>query len=75
MANAEITMLVEQLMASLDEREQEVIQMRFFDDLSQPEIAERLGLSQSYVSRLIRRTLAAMRDDLTAPDPMVAETD
>lgn len=67
-AHAEITMVVEQLMGSLDEREQEVIRMRFFDDLSQPEIAERLGLSQSYVSRLIRRTLESMRQSLADSD-------
>jgi RNA polymerase sigma-B factor len=67
-AHAEIRMLVEQLMAGLDEREQEVIRMRFFDDLGQPEIAEHLGLSQSYVSRLIRRTLESMRQELTGSD-------
>lgn len=68
LAHVEVRMLVEQLMGRLDEREQEVIRMRFFEDLGQPEIAERLGLSQSYVSRLIRRTLESMRLDLTSPD-------
>lgn len=68
MAQVEVSMLVEQLMDRLDEREQEVIRMRFFEDLGQPEIAERLGLSQSYVSRLIRRTLESMRLDLADDD-------
>jgi RNA polymerase sigma-B factor len=67
-AHAEVRMLVAQLMEGLEEREQTVIRMRFFEDLGQPEIAERLGLSQSYVSRLIRRTLEAMRLQLTASD-------
>lgn len=74
-AHAEVRMLVEQLMAGLDEREQEVIRMRFFDDLGQPEIAERLGLSQSYVSRLIRRTLESMRKSLTDGDELDEDAD
>lgn len=66
--HVEIRMLVSRAMADLDDRERSVIRMRFFDDLGQPEIAERLGLSQSYVSRLIRRTLEAMRHQLETPD-------
>lgn len=72
MAHVEVRMLVEQLLAGLDDREQEVIRMRFFEDLGQPEIAERLGLSQSYVSRLIRRTLEAMRLELATHDDQAA---
>lgn len=63
-AHVEVRMLVAALMDGLDDREREVIHLRFFEDLGQPEIAERLGLSQSYVSRLIRRTLEAMRNRL-----------
>lgn len=50
--------------ANLDEREQEVLQLRFVDDLSQPEIAELIGVSQSYVSRILRGTLAQLRTEL-----------
>ena len=35
--------------------------MRFFERLTQPEIAERVGVSQSYLSRLLRRVLADLR--------------
>lgn len=70
-AHAEVSMLVAQLMEQLDEREQAVIRMRFFDDMGQPEIAEQLGLSQSYVSRLIRRTLESMRAQLDDADTAV----
>lgn len=64
-------MVVADLLADLPERERTVLQLRFGENLGQPEIAERLGLSQSYVSRLIRRTLEQLRAALDAehPDP------
>lgn len=52
---------VERLLANLDPREQEIIRLRFYDQLSQEQIAERVGLSQMHVSRLLRRSFAAMR--------------
>lgn len=52
--------------ANLDEREQEVLQLRFVEDLSQPEIAELIGVSQSYVSRILRGTLAQLRTELVS---------
>ena len=54
--------MVEQLMASLDEREREIVRLRFFDELTQTEIADRVGVSQMHVSRLIRRSLASLRE-------------
>ena len=71
----EARMLVAQLMEGLDERERAVIELRFFENLGQPEIAERLDLSQSYVSRLIRRVLKSMRDDLTVNDDLSLDDD
>jgi len=59
-------LVVAELLASLPGRERTVLQLRFGDNLGQPEIAERLGLSQSYVSRLIRRTLDHLREQLEA---------
>ena len=41
----------------LPEREQVILKLRFVDDLTQAEIAERVGVSQMHVSRLIRRAL------------------
>jgi RNA polymerase sigma-B factor len=41
----------------LPEREQAIVRLRFFDDLTQSEIAERVGVSQMHVSRLLRRAL------------------
>jgi RNA polymerase sigma-B factor len=38
--------------------------MRFEDGLTQTQIAERIGISQMHVSRLIRKSLSRMRDHL-----------
>ena len=45
----------------LSEREQDILHMRFDEDLSQPEIARRIGISQMQVSRLIARSLERLR--------------
>lgn len=45
----------------LNPREREIIRLRFFDDLSQSAVAERLGLSQMHVSRLQQRALDRLR--------------
>jgi RNA polymerase sigma-B factor len=41
----------------LPEREQLIVHMRFFEDLTQSEIADRIGISQMHVSRLLRRAI------------------
>jgi RNA polymerase sigma-B factor len=41
----------------LPPRERTIVQLRFFEDLTQSEIAERVGISQMHVSRLLRRAL------------------
>ena len=43
------------------------IRLRFYENLTQPEIAERMGVSQSYLSRIIRRTLVDLRDHISEP--------
>jgi RNA polymerase sigma-B factor len=48
----------------LPDREREILRMRFEEGLPQTQIAERVGLSQMHVSRLIRRSLATMREEL-----------
>ncbi|MET0913464.1 MAG: sigma-70 family RNA polymerase sigma factor, partial [Acidimicrobiales bacterium] len=58
---AEGRMIVEDLLATLPERERTILELRFYDNLSQEEIAERIGVSQSYLSRLLRRTLLDLR--------------
>jgi RNA polymerase sigma-B factor len=51
-------------MAKLPEREQKIVYLRFFKGLTQSEIADRLGISQMHVSRLLNRTLAQLREAL-----------
>ena len=53
--------LLEEAMSVLDERERKIVQMRFYDDLTQQQIAKRLGISQMHVSRLLRRALQKMQ--------------
>ncbi len=50
--------------AGLGERDRHVLRMRFIDEMSQPEIAQQLGISQSYVSRILRSSLAQLRADM-----------
>jgi len=48
----------------LDERERLVLRLRFVDDLTQSQIAERIGHSQMHVSRILRRALARIREQI-----------
>ena len=48
----------------LPEREQTVVRLRFFEDLSQAAIAQQLGISQMHVSRLQQRALRSLHEDL-----------
>jgi RNA polymerase sigma-B factor len=49
---------------TLSERERRILLLRFFAGLTQREIAERVGISQMHVSRLLRRSLERMADSL-----------
>jgi RNA polymerase sigma-B factor len=60
---AEDAATVERLMAVLGEREREVLRLRFVEDLTQSEIGRRIGVSQMHVSRLIRHSIAQLRDE------------
>ena len=51
-------------LAALPERERLIVRLRFVDDLTQSEIAERIGLSQMHVSRLLARSLAFLRSSI-----------
>jgi RNA polymerase sigma-B factor len=46
----------------LDERERLVLRLRFAEDMTQSQIAERIGHSQMHVSRILRHALARIRD-------------
>jgi RNA polymerase sigma-B factor len=48
----------------LDERERKILHLRFFEGLTQSQIAQQIGISQMHVSRLIRRSLEKIRDEI-----------
>ncbi|WP_234796610.1 RNA polymerase sigma factor SigF [Mycolicibacterium porcinum] len=52
------------LLAQLPERERTVLLLRFFESMTQTQIAERVGVSQMHVSRLLAKSLARLRDQL-----------
>ena len=59
---------VDTILAQLTPEELTLIQGRFFQGRSQQELADELGISQSYLSRVLRRVLARMRDQLDLDD-------
>ncbi|HEY9685758.1 MAG TPA: sigma-70 family RNA polymerase sigma factor [Coleofasciculaceae cyanobacterium] len=62
--NNENKMVLERAMGTLKEELREVVRMTYYDDLSQTEIAERLGISQMQVSRRLRKALEILYKNL-----------
>ncbi len=56
---------LEPALEMLPHREREILRMRFEEGLTQTQIADKIGVSQMHVSRLIRKSLARMRAELT----------
>lgn len=56
--------IIEEALANFSPRERDVIEMRFLKGMTQIEIAEKLGISQVQVSRLLRRTLKKIQDKI-----------
>ncbi|MFD1364484.1 RNA polymerase sigma factor SigF [Actinoplanes sichuanensis] len=67
-AEAETRITLGPAMAALDEREQKIISLRFYGNLTQQQIAEQIGISQMHVSRLLTKALAKMRRHLDIVD-------
>ena len=57
---------LEKAMEELDEQEKTIIKLRYYSDLTQAKIAERLGISQVQVSRMEKKILIKMRQKLSA---------
>jgi RNA polymerase sigma-B factor len=53
---------------ALDERERRILHLRFFEGLTQSQIAQQVGISQMHVSRLIRRALEKIRAEIAADE-------
>jgi RNA polymerase sigma-B factor len=65
---AEQSATVDRLMRVLSDREREVLRLRFEEDLTQSEIGRRVGVSQMHVSRLIRQSIARLREEAGTPE-------
>jgi RNA polymerase sigma-B factor len=52
----------------LDERERTILHLRFFEGLTQSQIAQQVGISQMHVSRLIRRSLEKIRAEIAVEE-------
>jgi RNA polymerase sigma-B factor len=63
---AESRIMLHEAMDDLNDEERMVISLRFRDELTQSEIAERIGHSQMHVSRMLRRILDRMNDRIPA---------
>ena len=57
---------------ALDDRERKILQLRFFDGLTQSQIAQQVGISQMHVSRLIRRSLEKIRETIAEDEESLA---
>ena len=55
------SILLKQLMAELDEMEEKLIMLRYFKEMTQTEVADKLGISQVQVSRLEKKILKKLR--------------
>jgi RNA polymerase sigma-B factor len=68
MEAVEQRMIVSQLLESLPPRERDIVVLRFYDGLTQSEIANRFGVSQMQISRILARTLDRLRAGAGADD-------
>jgi RNA polymerase sigma-B factor len=59
---------VRPLIAALPERQRTALMLRFFENLTQTQIAERIGCSQMHVSRLLAQALRTLRSQVRAPE-------
>ena len=59
---------VRPLLSALPQREQTVLRLRFFESMTQTQIAAQLGISQMHVSRLLARSLDRLRQQVRAPE-------
>ena len=59
-------MLLQQLLEGLEERERELIRLRYFHDKTQVEVAKEMGISQVQVSRMEKKILLHLRSECLA---------
>lgn len=66
---AEARLVLAPAIGHLGERAREILRLRFFEDRTQQEIADEIGVTQMHVSRLISGILTDLREDITGTDP------
>ena len=54
-------------MERLDPRERLILHLRFFEGMTQTQVAARIGISQMHVSRLIRKSIETLRQQMQEP--------
>ena len=64
----EARLVLSPLVRRLSERDRKILRMRFFDDCTQQEIAQELGVTQTQVSRILKRILDDLRRTLSADE-------
>jgi RNA polymerase sporulation-specific sigma factor len=61
--------IIHKAVNALDPRDRQIIILRYgldgYDEMTQKEVADRLGISQSYISRLEKRIISKLHDDLS----------
>ena len=67
-------LILEQAMEDFSPREREILELRYRDGMTQVQIAERLGISQVQVSRLLRKTLKKIQDKID-PEGVMSKKD
>ncbi|SET79440.1 RNA polymerase, sigma 37 subunit, RpsB/SigB [Oceanobacillus limi] len=70
---ADLKMIIEKILPILSDREQEILQYTYFENMSQKEIGELLGISQMHVSRLMRRSLRKLREAIQSDSTEVLD--
>ena len=59
---------VRPMITALPERERTILMMRFFEEMTQTQIAEQMGISQMHVSRLLAAALNKLRSKVRQPE-------
>jgi RNA polymerase sigma-B factor len=67
--SAEARAMLQRALRNLAERDRQILRMRYFDDLTQREIAAKIGVTQMQVSRLLTRIMAQLRDEIHGARP------
>lgn len=71
---AEARIVLAPLVRTLKSRDREILELRFFDGLTQQEIGDRIGVSQMQVSRLLTRILGQLRRELAGTPSSLEES-